>query len=372
MLGGKSMQVGVPKETKDQELRVGLTPASARALVEQGHSVWVETGSGVGAGFSDRHYTEAGAHIAPNADKAWAQDLILKVKEPQPQEFGYLRSGLLLFTYLHLAASRTLTEQLLASGTTAIAYETVETSDRRFPLLTPMSAIAGRLAVQFGAHYLERPQGGRGVLLGGVPGVPPGRVVILGGGIVGTEAARMAVGLGAQVTILDVNVRRLEELEGLFGSRVELLYSQSADIEARVRAADLVIGAVLIPGKRPPTLVGRSLVEQMQPGSVIVDVAVDQGGCIETLRPTSHSDPVYEVAGVLHYGVPNMPGAVPRTATQALNNSTLPYILQLAQFGPDAWQQNSALGAGVNIHRQKIVHPAIQSVFPDLPRRDLA
>lgn len=360
------MEIGVPKETKDQEFRVGLSPSSVRVLADKGHTVFVETEAGIGAGFTDADYVQVGAKIVPNAEAAWHRDLVIKVKEPLSPEYQFLQKGQLLFTYLHLAADRELTEQLISSGVTAIAYETVETSDRKLPLLTPMSIIAGRLSVQFGARFLERQQGGRGVLLGGVPGVRPGQVVILGGGVVGTEAARIAVGLGAQVQILDVSVDRLAYLETLFGSRVELLYSNSLQIETVVPEADLLIGAVLVPGRRAPILVAQSLVAKMRPGSVIVDVAVDQGGCIETMRPTSHSHPTYVEAGVVHYGVPNMPGAVPWTATQALNNSTLPYVLKLANYGLDALGSDPALAKGLNVQNQRLVHPAVQEVFPDL------
>lgn len=360
------MDIGVPKETKDQEFRVGLSPSSVRVLTERGHHVWIETGAGLGAGFTDADYQQAGGHIVSDAARAWNQPLVVKVKEPLPKEYPLLQAGQILFTYLHLAADRPLTEALIASGTTAIAYETVELPDRRLPLLMPMSIIAGRLSVQFGARFLERQQGGRGVLLGGVPGVPPGRVVILGGGVVGTEAARMAIGLGAQVKILDINVDRLAYLETLFGFQAELLYSHPSQVEAAVVQADLVIGAVLVPGRRAPTLVSRSLVEQMHPGAVIVDVAVDQGGCVETLRPTSHTEPTYIEAGVVHYGVPNMPGAVPWTATQALNNSTLPYVVRLADEGLKALETEPALAKGLNVHQKRLVHPAVQAVFPDL------
>ena len=280
-------------------------------------------------------------------------------------EYDYLQKEQLLFTYLHLAASRGLTEALLQSGATAIAYETVEKNHQR-PLLTPMSIIAGRLSVQFGARFLEKQQGGRGVLLGGIPGVNPGRVVVLGGGVVGTEATKMAVGLGAQVTLIDINLERLNQLEELFGSRVQLLYSNSANIETAVAQADLLIGAVLVPGRRSPRLVSRLLVERMSEGAVIVDVAVDQGGCIETVRPTSHSEPVYVETGVLHYGVPNMPGAVPRTATEALNNSTLPYVLKLANLGLGALEQDAALAEGLNVIDHRLVHPAVKLTFPEL------
>ncbi|MDX2232399.1 MAG: alanine dehydrogenase [Leptolyngbyaceae cyanobacterium bins.349] len=360
------MQIGVPKETKDQEFRVGLSPGSVRALTDQGHEVFVETNAGTGAGFSDADYVQAGATIAATAQETWNQDLIVKVKEPLPPEYEYLHKGQLLFTYLHLAADRRLTEQLLDCGVTAIAYETVELPDRRLPLLAPMSIIAGRLSVQFGARYLERQQGGRGVLLGGIPGVAPGKVVILGGGVVGTEAARIAVGMGAQVTILDVSVDRLAYLESIFGSRVELLYSSAAQIEAVVPQADLLVGAVLVLAQKAPVLVNRDLVKTMRAGSVIVDVAVDQGGCIETVRPTSHSHPTYTEAGVVHYGVPNMPGAVPWTATQALNNSTLPYVLKLANFGIAALDKDPVLAKGLNVQNHHLIHPAVQQVFPDL------
>ena len=360
------MEIGVPKETKDQEFRVGLTPSIVRDLVDRGHQVFVETNAGAGSSFPDEMYVNAGASIVATAAAAWERELVVKVKEPLTTEYAYLQKEQILFTYLHLAANRQLTEHLIDSGVCAIAYESVELPDGKLPLLVPMSVIAGRLSVQFGARFLERQQGGSGVLLGGVPGVPPGRVAILGGGIVGTEAARMAVGMGAQVRILDVNVERLSYLETIFGSRVTYLYSNAHNIETTVRAADLLIGAVLIPGKRPPILVSSALVAQMPPGSVIIDVAVDQGGCIETVRPTSHTNPVYVESGVVHYGVPNMPGAVPWTATQALNNSTAPYVLKLADRGLDALDLDRNLAKGVNVRAGKIVHPAIREVFSDL------
>ncbi|MBD2166797.1 alanine dehydrogenase [Calothrix membranacea FACHB-236] len=361
------MEIGVPKETKDQEFRVGLSPSSVRVLRENGHQIFVQTQAGTGAGFTDDEYSSAGAEIVPTPEAVWNRELVVKVKEPLEAEYKFLQKGQILFTYLHLAADRKLTESLIDCGTCAIAYETVEQPGaNKLPLLSPMSIIAGRLSVQFGARYLERQQGGRGVLLGGVPGVKAGKVVILGGGVVGTEAARMAVGMGAIVQILDVNVERLSYLETLFGSRVELLYSNSAHIEAAVKEADLLIGAVLVPGRRAPILVSRELVQKMHPGSVIVDVAVDQGGCVETLRTTSHTNPIYIEEGVVHYGVPNMPGAVPWTATQALNNSTLPYVVQLANLGLKALDVNPALAKGVNVQNHRLVHPAVQEVFPDL------
>lgn len=360
------MEIGVPKETKDQEFRVGLSPNSVRGLCDRGHTVYVETSAGIGAGFTDTDYIQAGAKIVASPELAWNHEMVVKVKEPLAPEYALIQKGQILFTYLHLAANRSLTEHLIQSGVTAIAYETVELPNRSLPLLTPMSIIAGKLSVQFGARFLERQQGGRGVLLGGVPGVRPGKVVILGGGVVGTEAARMAIGLGAQVQIVDLNLERLGYLETLFGSRVELLYSNVPQIEAIVPSADLLIGAVLVPGRKAPTLVSRELVAKMRPGSVIVDVAVDQGGCIETLRPTSHTTPTYVEEGVVHYGVPNMPGAVPWTATQALNNSTFPYVMKLANEGINALETDASLAKGLNITDRKLVHPAIQEVFPDL------
>ena len=359
------MDIGVPKEIKDREYRVGLSPASVQTLSRAGHSVFVETGAGLGAGFSDPDYEAAGAKIVGDAKSGWDRELVVKVKEPLPAEYALMKSGQLLFTYLHLAASRSLTEQLMQSGVTAIAYEAVERG-QSLPLLIPMSIIAGRLSIQIGARYLERHEGGRGVLLGGMPGVRPGQVTILGGGVVGTEAARMAIGLGARVQILDINLDRLGELESLFGTRVELLYSTAAQIEEVVPQADLVVGAVLIPGKKAPHLVTQETVAKMTAGSAIVDVAVDQGGCIETIRPTSHTNPTYVELGVVHYGVPNMPGAVPWTATQALNNSTLPYVLNLAEGGLDALKTERGLQTGLNVHEGKLVHPAVCEVFPDL------
>ncbi|MDJ0743043.1 MAG: alanine dehydrogenase [Xenococcaceae cyanobacterium MO_167.B27] len=362
------MEIGVPKETKDLEFRVGLSPASVQVLINRGHSVFVETTAGVGSGFTDEDYQQAGATIVSEAKDAWNRELVIKVKEPLASEYQYMHKGQILFTYLHLAASRSLTEHLIDCGITAIAYETVELNGT-LPLLVPMSIIAGRLSVQFGARFLERQQGGRGVLLGGIPGVSPGKVTILGGGVVGTEAAKIAVGMGAKVQIFDINLDRLSYLETLFGSRVELLYSTAPAIEAAIPDTDLLIGAVLIPGRNAPTLVERQLVARMHPGSVIVDVAVDQGGCIETLRPTSHSQPTYVEEGVVHYGVPNMPGAVPWTATQALNNSTLPYVVKLAEEGIKALENDPALAMGLNVSNYQLVHPVVRDVFKDLADR---
>ena len=358
------MEIGVPKETKDREFRVGLTPSSVGAL-SRNHTVFVETNAGIGSGFTDAEYQQVGAKIVPDAAMVWDKELVVKVKEPLPDEYQYL-SQQLLFTYLHLAADRNLTKVLMGSGTTAIAYETVELDNGTLPLLSPMSVIAGRLSVQFGARYLEKQQGGRGVLLGGVPGVSPGKVVILGGGVVGTEAARIAVGMGARVQIIDINVERLSYLETLFGSRVELLYSTPAQIDQAVIDADLLVGAVLVVGRKAPILVSRELVSRMRPGSVIIDVAVDQGGCIETVRPTSHTQPTYVEENVVHFGVPNMPGAVPWTATQALNNSTLPYVLRLANYGASALEKDAVLAKGLNVDNGKIIHPAVREVFSDL------
>jgi len=345
------VKIGVPSEIKDREFRVGMTPAGVTTLTARSHQVFVETNAGVGSGFSDQEYIQAGAKIVATPQEVYAQDMVVKVKEPLPSEYDLLHPELILFTYLHLAADLQLTVALIKSGATCIAYETVQLDNGQLPLLVPMSIIAGRLSVQFGAHYLTKQQGGSGVLLGGIPGVRAGHVVVLGGGVVGTEAARMAIGLGARVTILDVNLNRLGELESLFGSRVQLLYSTASNISEAVMSADLVIGAVLITGKRAPTL---------------VNVAVDQGGCIETVRPTSHTDPVYEEEGVLHYGVPNMPGAVPWTATQALVNATLPYTCALADFGLDAIKRDRALAKGVNIQNGNIVYAAVAEAFPDL------
>ncbi|QLL29174.1 alanine dehydrogenase [Thermosynechococcus sichuanensis E542] len=363
------MRIGVPKEIKDQERRVGLTPDAVRRLRERGHEILIQAGAGEGAGFKDIDYKAAGAKLVVTAEAAWDADLIIKVKEPLPTEYGYLRRGQLLFTYLHLAANRELTVTLMQSGVTAIAYEAVEETQngqRHFPLLTPMSKIAGRLAVQFGARFLESPQGGRGVLLAGIPGVAPGRVLVLGAGVVGTEAVRMAVGLGARVTVLDINVERLYYLETLFGDRVEYLYSTPELITYLVPLSDLVIGAVLVPGQRPPCLVPEAAVSDMPLGAVIVDVTVDQGGCVETIRPTTHSRPVYSACGVLHCGVPNLPAAVPRTATQALTNSTWPYILCLADHGDRAFEFSPALAKGLVVKQHHLVHPDVRVVFPDL------
>ncbi len=356
------MKIGVPKEIKDQEFRVGLSPDSVKVLIGHGHQIYIESGAGNGSSFSDSDYQASGAIILDNAQEIWQQDMVVKVKEPLIAEYPYLKAGGLLFTYLHLAANRELTGKLIESGITAYAYESVELADGRLTLLTPMSIIAGRLAVQFGARYLEKQQGGRGVLLSGIPGVASGQVVILGAGVVGTESARIALGMGARVTVLDINPERLSYLENIFGSQIELILSNSAQIEAIVPQSDLLIGAVLLPNRKAPTLVSRDLVKQMKDGSVIVDVAIDQGGCVETLRATSHSAPTYIEEGVVHYGVPNMPGAVPWTATQALNNSTLPYVLKLAQNNTE----DPSLIKGLNVRDHQLVHTVLKEIFADL------
>jgi alanine dehydrogenase len=353
------MRVGVPAEVKPDEYRVALTPAGANELARHGHEVWIERGAGAGSGLTDAAYERVGARIG-DAEAAWGCDLVLKVKEPQPSEFGFLRDDQALFTYLHLAANPGVADALRRAGTTAIAYETVEDRDGRLPLLAPMSEIAGRLAVQAGARYLERPHGGRGVLLGGVAGVAPGSVVIIGAGIVGTNAAVVAAGMQAHVAVLDTDLGRLRELELALAGRVTLLYSTRLGIEELLPTADLVIGAVLLPGARAPRLVSREGLRLMRPGSVIVDVAVDQGGCFETTRPTTHSDPVFEVEGVIHYCVSNMPGAVPVTATRALGNATLPYIAWLADEGvPGALRAHPELRPGVNVRDGKVVNAAV-------------
>jgi alanine dehydrogenase len=342
------------------EYRVALTPAGARELGQRGHDVIVETGAGEGSSFSDPAYQAAGARIAP-VDAVWGEaDLLLKVKEPIAPEYGRLREGLVLFTYLHIAADEALTRALLESGITAVAYETVETDAGALPLLAPMSEIAGRLAAQAGAYFLEKPLGGRGLLLGGVPGVAPGRVVVIGGGIVGYNAAVIAIGLGANVTILERSIDRMRHLEEILSGRVSLLMSSSLQIEESVREADVVIGAVLIPGALAPRLITREMVVAMKDGAVLADVAIDQGGVAETSRPTTHSEPVYTVEGVTHYCVANMPGAVPITSTKALTNATLPYVEAIADYGlAEAVARDRALARGVNVVEGKVTYEAV-------------
>jgi alanine dehydrogenase len=354
------MNVGVPREIKPGEQRVALTPAGARALTEAGHRVVVEQGAGAGSGFRDDEYTAVGAELAA-VDDVWRRaELVLKVKEPLPPEVARLRAGQVLFTYLHLAPAPELTRALRDTGAIAIAYETVQRPDGSLPLLTPMSEVAGRLSVQEGAFYLGRAHGGRGILLSGVPGVPPGNVVILGAGTAGLNAARTAVGLGADVSILDVNLERLRHVDDLFRGQAVTLMSNSFNIDQVVRRADLLVGAVLVAGARAPVLVTKEMVAQMKEGAVIVDIAVDQGGCVETIRPTTLLDPTYLVGAVLHYGVANMPALVPRTSTFALTNATLPYALELATRGVlTAVRTNPVLAKGVNLCGGKIVHPAV-------------
>jgi alanine dehydrogenase len=358
------MLVGVPKEIKDNEYRVAMTPAGVKHLIERGHEVLVEQHAGDGSLFPDEQYRAVGAKIVPTAADAWSAQLVVKVKEPVAPEYGYLRLDLVLFTYLHLAAEEKLTQAMIDSGVTGIAYETVEASDGSLPLLTPMSEVAGRMAVQVGAHYLERPHQGRGMLLGGVPGVPVADVVIIGGGVVGTNAAQIALGMGASVTILDTNLDRLRYLEEVLHGRLSTIASNSYNIAEAVERAELVIGAVLVKGARAPRLVTREMVTSMREGSVIVDVAVDQGGCIETTRVTTHSNPTYIIDGVVHYGVANMPGAVPRTSTLALSNATLPYVVKLADQGAEAaMAAEPGLAKGLNICRRQVIYQAVADAF---------
>lgn len=355
------MRIGVPKEVKSQEYRVGLVPASVRELVQRGHQVTIEYQAGLGIGIGDEAYVEAGAEIASNAEEIFSQsELIVKVKEPQSFECKRLRPGQILFTYLHLAPEPEMTNLLKRSGCTAIAYETVTDKDGRLPLLTPMSQVAGRMSIQAGAHALEKAQGGRGVLLGGVPGVEAAKVIVLGGGVVGTNAARMAVGMEADVTIIDKSLPQLQQLDLQFGAKIKTVYATSESIEENLREADLVIGAILIPGAAAPKIVTKEFLQKMRPGSVMVDVSIDQGGCFETSRPTTHENPTYVEAGVVHYCVTNMPGAVPRTSTFALNNATLPYVIALADNG----LQRALLGDlnlmnGLNVHAGKLTYKAV-------------
>ncbi len=358
------MIVGVPKEIKDNEYRVAMTPGGARQLVEAGHKVWVETNAGEGSGFSDAQYETAGAKIVPTNADAWSAQMVVKVKEPQPSEYEFMRSDLVIFTYLHLAAEERLTREMMARGPTGIAYETVELPNGHLPLLTPMSEVAGRMAIQVGAHYLEKMNGGRGKLLGGVPGVRPADVAIIGAGVVGTNAAQMALGMGAQVFMIDINLDRLRYLDEVMGGRLTTLSSNPLTIAEAVRRADLVVGAVLIKGAKAPKLVTREMISTMTPGSVIVDVAVDQGGCVEATHPTTHSDPIIVVDGVILYCVANMPGAVPRTSTYALSSATLPYAVKLANMGAEAAiQADPAVAKGVNTYKGKITYLSVAEAF---------
>jgi len=361
------MKIGVPKETKADESRVALMPVGAETLIDRGHRVFVQAGAGQGSGFDDAAYAEVGAEVVPDAPGVFEEaDLVLKVKEPQEHEYALPRDGQIILTYFHFAASESLTEAMMRSGATCLAYETLRDRAERLPLLTPMSEVAGRMSVQAGAKCLESPQGGRGVLLAGVPGVSPAFVTVLGGGVVGTNAARVAAGLGAQVAVLDVNLDRLRHLDEVLPANVRVLFSDRHTLTHELRRADLVIGAVLIPGARAPHLVRRADLSGMKPGSVLVDVAIDQGGCFESSRPTTHREPTFVVDGVVHYCVANMPGAVGRTSTFALCHATLPYIVRLADGGESAARSDPELASALNIDRGKIEHPAVASAFPHL------
>jgi len=354
------MRIGVPKEIKVHEYRVGLTPAGARELHARGHEVLVQAGAGVDIGLQDADYAQAGASITTDAAAVFAAaDLIVKVKEPQPSEYPLLRAGQLLFTYLHLAPDPRQARALIDSGCTAIAYETVTDARGGLPLLAPMSEVAGRMSIQAGAHALEKAQGGSGVLLGGVPGVAPGEVTVIGGGVVGYNAARVAAGIGARVTVLDRSQARLAWLDDTFAGRVVTLYATTDAIERAVSRSDLVVGAVLVPGAAAPRLVTRAMLRTMRPGSVVVDVAIDQGGCFETSRPTTHAQPTFVEEGVTHYCVANMPGGVARTSTFALTNATLPFVIALADHGTDAMKRDAHLLAGLNVHRGRLTHAAV-------------
>ncbi len=355
------MIVGVPKEIKDHETRVGLVPSGVTALREAGHEVLVETHAGEGSSLTDREYMQAGAHILDSAAEVWGKaDLVVKVKEPQPAEYPYFRPGLILFTYLHLAPLPQLTDRLLDARVNGVAYETIVESDGSLPLLTPMSEVAGRMSVQVGAQYLEKPNGGRGILLGGVPGVAPANVVILGGGIVGTNAAKMALGLGAHVTMIDRSLNRLRELDDIFNGQLVTLASNTWTIGENLKTADLVVGAVLIPGASAPKLVRREMIATMKRGAVVVDVAIDQGGCFETSHATTHTEPVYTVDGVIHYCVSNMPAAVPHTSTLALTNATFPYLMELASHGLEAaCERHPGLREGVNTYQGYVTHSGV-------------
>ena len=364
------MIIGVPKEIKDRENRVSLTPGGAHLLTQLGHRVLVERGAGEGSRFTDEEYKQSGAETVSTHSDAWNRaEMVLKVKEPMPAEYEFLRPGLLLFTYLHLAAEEKLTHELMAKEVVAVAYETVELPDGSLPLLTPMSEVAGKMSIQIAAHYLEKTQGGRGKLMGGVPGVRPADVVIIGGGVVGISAARVALGMGADVTIIDKDLDRLRYLSEVLHGSLTTLASNPYNIAEAVKFADVVVGAVLVKGAKAPKLVTREMVKAMTQGSVIVDVAIDQGGSVETIRPTTHSDPTYVVDGVIHYGVTNMPGAVPRTSTYALSNATLPYAQKLADLGfVKAVTSDPALALGVNVYAGHITYPAVAEAFGSTAR----
>lgn len=369
------MRIGVPKEIKNNENRVAITDAGVVSLVAAGHEVFIETGAGLGSAFTDEEYVAAGATIVGSAAEAWDVDMVLKVKEPIESEYGYFKEGLILFTYLHLAPEKALTQALLESKVIGIAYETVQLPNRSLPLLTPMSEVAGKMSVQVGAHYLEKRNGGKGILLGGVSGVPRGKVTIIGGGIAGTSAAKIAVGMGADVTIIDVSADRLRQLDDLFGRDVQTLMSNPFNIAKAVREADLVVGSVLIPGAKAPKLVTEPMIQSMSPGSVVVDIAIDQGGCFETSeKVTTHDEPTFVKHGVVHYTVANMPGAVPRTSTIALTNNTIPYALQIANKGYlEACIDNEALKLGLNTLSGNVVYKAVADAqgLPFVPVDDV-
>jgi alanine dehydrogenase len=358
------MIIGIPREIKDNEYRVSVTPGGVCQLIEAGHAVWIETGAGKGSGFADVQYGSFGARIVPTAEDAWSAEMVVKVKEPQPSEYRFLRPGLTLFTYLHLAANEQVTRAMLDREVSGIAYETVELPNGHLPLLTPMSEIAGRMAIQIGAHYMEKMNGGRGKLMGGVAGVRPADVVIVGAGVVGTNAAQVALGMGAHVILIDINLDRLRHLHEVMGGRLTTLSSNPLNIAQAVQRADLLVGAVLVKGAKAPKLVSSEMIGSMAPGSVVIDVAVDQGGCIETSRPTTHSDPTFLVKGIVHYCVANMPGAVPRTSTYALSNATLPYIVRLANMGVEvAVQADAALAKGMNTYKGEITYASVAQAF---------
>jgi alanine dehydrogenase len=369
------MIIGVPKEIKQSENRVALTPAGALEFTKRGHTVYVQSTAGVGSGFEDNEYVEAGAKILPTIEEVYGiAEMIIKVKEPIEKEYSLVKPNQLLFTYFHFASYEPLTKAMINSNAVCLAYETVEASDRSLPLLVPMSEVAGRMAIQQGAKYLEKPQKGRGVLLGGVPGVPPAKVLVLGGGVVGTQAAKMAAGLGAMVTILDVSLKRLRYLSDVMPANVITMYSNELTIRRLIKNHDLIVGAVLIPGAKAPSLITRDMLKEMRSGTVIVDVAVDQGGCIETCKPTTHDDPVFIIDEVVHYCVANMPGAVPYTSTVALTNATLPYALQLAEKGwKKACQDNQELKMGLNVVNGKVVYQGVSEAFnlPYTPVEDV-
>jgi alanine dehydrogenase len=362
------MKIGCVKEIKHHEYRVGLIPSDVRSYISRGHKVIIQKSAGNAAGFEDIEYRKAGAVIAANREEVYNNaEMIIKVKEPIPEEYGLLHNEQILFTYLHLAADRNLTENLMKTGVKAVAYETIEDDEGQLPCLKPMSEIAGRLAVQEGAKYLEKTYGGRGVLLGGVPGVSRGKVAIIGGGVVGTNACKIATGMGADVTILDISAKRLGYLDDIFGSRITTLYSTDANIEKVLKESDLIIGAILLPGAKAPHLVKKEHLKLMKKGAVIVDVAVDQGGCVETIKPTTHDDPVYVIDDIVHYGVTNMPGVVALSSTKALTSATLTYGLMIAEFGlEEACRQSNAIKSGVNIYKGKCVYPNVAKAF-DLP-----